>query len=215
MHDDEENTQFSISADKASIFDLRSYDAVSALLFDERTKPSCLIKGGNVIFNAACRKALGSEKAEILFHPAKAILAVRSSIDENALSEHTNYVQITKPINLSPFVPVALESAELKSGYRYRMYGTKRAKNGESVMFFDLRDAQIISEEKDGYILPDKYAERYGDGYYENLAACDLHKIDIEGLWQALHESRPADSLAGDIIELTDFRHNTLAEFGL
>jgi len=110
---------------------------------------------------------------------------------------------------------VALESAGLKSGYQLRLYGTKRAKDGACIMFFDLRDAKIMSEKKDGYILPDKYAERYGDGYYENLAACDLHKIDIEGLWQALHESKPADSLAGDIVELTNFRQNTLAEFGL
>jgi DNA invertase Pin-like site-specific DNA recombinase len=215
VYEDEADTEVSIFADKASIFDLRSYDTVSALLFDERTKPSCLIKGGRVIFNAACRKALGSEKAEILFHPAKAVLAVRSSVDEDALSKHANNVLITKPINLSPFVPVALESAKLKSDYKYRIYGTKRAKNGACIMFFDLRDAKMISEEKDGYILPDKYAERYGDGYYENLAACDLHKIDIEGLWQALQESRPANSLAGDIVELTDFRQNTLAEFGL
>jgi hypothetical protein len=42
-----------------------------------------------------------------------------------------------------------------------------------------------------------------------------LHKIDIDGLWQALQESRPTESLAGDIIELTDFRQNTFAEFGL
>ena len=82
-------------------------------------------------------------------------------------------------------------------------------------MFFDLRDAKIISEQKDGYLLPEKYAHRYGDGYYENLAACDLHKIDIEGLWQALQESRPTESLAGDVIELTDFSQNSLAEFGL
>ena len=101
------DTEINLYADKASIFDLRNYDAVSALLFEERTKPSCLLKEGRVIFNAACHKALESEKAEILFHPAKAILAVRSSVNENYLSDHTNNVLITKPINLSPFVPVA------------------------------------------------------------------------------------------------------------
>ena len=208
---EEADTEINIFADKASIFDLRSYDAVSALLFDERVKASCLIKDGKVIFNAACRKMLGSRKAEILFHPTKAILAVRSPVDENEFQG----VLISKPVSLTPFVPVALESARLHFGYRYRMYGTKRTKNGESIMFFDLRDAKIISEQKDGYILPDKYTKRYGDGYYENLTAYDLHKIDIEGLWQALQESKPANSLAGDIVELTDFRQNILAEFGL
>jgi len=63
--------------------------------------------------------------------------------------------------------------------------------------------------------LPEKYAKRYGDEYYENLVACDLHKVDIEGLWQALHESKPTDLLAGNIVELTEFSQNSLSEFGL
>ena len=50
---------------------------------------------------------------------------------------------------------------------------------------------------------------------YENLAACSLHKIDIEGLWQALEESRPTDSLDGQIVELTEFCQKNLTEFGL
>ena len=211
VYEEETDTEISIFADKASIFDLRSYDTISALLFDERMKASCLIKNGKITFNKACRKTLGAEKAEILFHPVKAILAVRSPVDKNEFQG----VLISKPVSLAPFVPMVLESARLHFGYRYRMYGTKRTKNGESIMFFDLRDAKIISEEKDDYILPSKYAERYGDGYYENLTACDLHKIDIDGLWQALQESRPADSLAGDIVKLTDFRQKALAEFEL
>jgi DNA invertase Pin-like site-specific DNA recombinase len=211
VSEDEDNSEINIFADQASIFDLRTYDTVSALLFDEHLKPSCLIKGGKITFNAACRKALGAEKAEILFHPMKSILAIRSSADENNFQD----VLITKPIHLSSFVPVALEAAELKSEYQYRIYGTKRTKNGESIMFFDLRDAKIILEEKNGCVLPKKYAERYGEGYYENLTAYDLHKIDIEGLWQALYESRPADSLAGQIVELTEFRQKSLAEFKL
>lgn len=82
-------------------------------------------------------------------------------------------------------------------------------------MLFDLRNAEIVPVEKDAYILPGKYAGRYGDSYYENIAACGLHKIDIEGLWEALHESRPADVLAGQIVELTEFCRDSLAQFEL
>jgi hypothetical protein len=60
-------------ADKASIFDLRTYDIVSTFSFDDRTKPACSIKDGKIIFNVACKKALRAEKAEMLFHPLKAI----------------------------------------------------------------------------------------------------------------------------------------------
>jgi len=205
--EENDNSEVSIFADKVSVFDLRSYDTVSDLLFDERTKPSCTIKDNKIIFNAACRKSLGMEKAELLFHPTKAIFAIRSPINES--------VSITKPIHLSSFVPVALESAGLKSEYQYRMCGTKRTKNGENIMLFDLHNAEIILKEKEGCILPEKYAKRYGDEYYENLVACDLHKVDIEGLWQALHESKPTDSLVGNIVELTEFSQNSLSEFGL
>ena len=207
--EEENNSEISIFADKASIFDLRTYDTISTLLFDDHTKPHCTIKNGKITFNAACRKSLGAEKAEILFQPEKAIFALRSPANEK------ESVLITKSVHLSAFVPIALESAELKTEYQYRIYGTKRAKNGESIMFFNLLDAEIISKEKDKYILPNKYAERYGNGYYENLTDCNLHKIDIEGLWQASHESKPASSLAGQILELTEFNQKSLAEFGL
>lgn len=211
----DEDPEISILADKASIFDLRAYDIVSTFSFDGHAKPSCSIKDGKITFNAVCKKALGVGKSEILFHPSKAILALRSSADEAVFSEHIKGVHIAKPLYLSQFVPIALESAGLEPGHRYRIHGTKRTKNGESIMLFDLRNAEIIPAEKDVYILPEIYIERYGDGYYENIAACGLHKIDIEGLWQALHESRPADSLAVQIVELTEFCQQSLAEFEL
>ena len=209
--EEEDSSEISISADKASIFDFRTYDTVSTLLFDSHIKPFCSIKDNKISFNVACRKVLGAEKAEILFHPTKAILAIRSS----AYEKNSQNMFITKPIHLSQFVPVALEAAGLKSGYRYRIFGTRRAKNDENMMLFDLLNAEILPEEKDCYILPDKHAKRYGDGYYENLAACDLHKIDFEGLWQALHESRPTGSLAGKIVELTEFCQTSLTGFGI
>lgn len=214
VYEKEENAEISIFADKASVFDFRAYDTVSTFSFENRMKPFCSIKSSKITFNAACKLALGAGEAEILFHPLKAILALRSS-GGKVSSEHTNKICITKPIHISPFVPIALESAGLKAGYRYCTYGTRRTKKGESVILFDLRNAEIISPRKDTYILPDKYAERYGSGYYENIVACGLHKIDIDGLWQALSESRPTDSLAGDIIELTEFCQKSLAEFDL
>jgi DNA invertase Pin-like site-specific DNA recombinase len=209
----EEDPEVSIFADRASIFDLRTYDIVS-FSFDNRTKPACSIKGDRITFNAACKKALRAEKAEILFHPFKMILVLRSMSGE-APFDCTNDICITKPVLYSHFIPIALEAAGFKSGYQYRIYGTKRTKESESIILFDLRDAEIISPEKDIYILPDKYNGRYGGSYYENVTACGLYKVDVEGLWQALHESRPAGSLAGQIVELTEFCQKTLAEFEL
>jgi Site-specific recombinases, DNA invertase Pin homologs len=214
VYEEDEAPEISIFADKASVFDLRTYDIVSTLSFDDRTKPACSIKKGKIIFNAACSKALGTGEVEILFHPLKAILALRASVKKGR-AKHLNEICITKSVHLSHFVPIALESARLKSGYQYRIHGTKRTKKDESIMFFDLQNAEIIPSKKDIYILPNKYAEHYGSSYYENIIACGLHKIDIDGLWQALHESKPADSLAGQIVELTEFCQNSLAEFNL
>ena len=211
VYKEEENSEIIIFADKISVFDFRDYDTVSALYFDDHKKPSCSINKGKLIFNSACIKAFGAEKAEILFHPIKSIIAIRSSLKEKDFQG----ISITKPISLSSFIPVALESAELKSEYQYRIYGTKRTKNGESIMFFELNNAKIISKEKNGHILPNKYAERYGSGYYENFTACDLYKIDIEGLWQALTESKPTDSFVEKILELSDFCQKNLEEFDL
>lgn len=214
VYEANEDPEINIFADKASIFDFRTYDIVSTFSLDDRRKPACSIKEGKITFNVACRKALGTGNVEILFHPLKSILALRPKTDKVS-SERINEVCIAKPVHLSHFIPIALESAELKSGYRYRIYGTKRTKEGESIMLFDLQNTEIIPDKKDSYILPDKYLSRYGNGYYENITACGLHKIDFDGLWQALHESRPADSLAGDIVELTEFCQKSLAEFEL
>jgi len=147
IHQVEDDSEISILADQASKFDFRKFETVSSVLFNDRMQPSCSITDGKIIFDAACRKSLGAGKAEILFHPAKAILALRSPVNEMAFL-------ITKPVHLSSFVPVALESAGLKSGYGYRMYGTKRRKNGESIMFFNLREAEIISKKKNSCIFP-------------------------------------------------------------
>lgn len=214
VYEEDETSEINILADKASIFDLRTYDIVSSFSLHDRAKPSCSIKNGKIFFNRACYKSLGTEKAELLFHPSKAILVLRSSVKKLS-HKCINDIHITKPVYLSQFVPVALESAGLNSEYRYRIYGTKRTRNEEKIILFDLLNTEIIPPKKDVYILPDKYAEHYGNGYYENIFICDLYKIDIEGLWQALQESRPADSLAGQIVELTEFCQRSLAEFEL
>jgi DNA invertase Pin-like site-specific DNA recombinase len=203
----EENPTISIFANEVSNFDFRKCEVVSALLIGDRSKRICTIKDGKIIFNAACRKAFGDKKIEILFHPTKSILALRSPIDKSC----TSGTEITKPISLSSFVPVVLESAELNPKYQYRMYGTKRTKDGETIMFFDLHNAQIIAG-KDEYILPKKYAERYGNDFYENLTTCDVHKIDLEGVWQALQKSKQFDLSAGQVIELTEFCKDSLAK---
>jgi len=200
VYNEQEDSEITIFANQVSGFDLRPYDTVSNLLFEDRAKPSCTIHNGKITFNAACHKALEADKAEILFHPAKAILAVRSAAEGTTL--------ITKPVALSRFIPVALESAGLKYGRRYRIYGTRK----EKTMFFDLNNAKIITKDKDGFLLPIKYSERYGEGFYENHSYLDLHNIDVEGL---LYESLPADAFAKQIDELNEFCLNSLAEFGL
>jgi len=208
---EEIDSEVNIFAPKISVFDFRNHETVSTLLYNDPQKPSCLVKNIAIVFNVACRKTLGAKNVEMLFHPVKSILALRSPVPQKSVQN----VSLAKPVHLASFIPVAMESAGLQTGYKYRVYGTKRTKNNENIMLFNLRNAMIVSGEKDACILPQKYAGRYGEGYYENLAACDLHKIDIDGVWQALHESRPADSLAGQIIELADFCRQSLAEFGL
>ncbi len=214
VYEQEEDSEDSIFADKASRFDLRAYDIISSFSFDDRKKPTCSIRNNKITFNAACKKALRTEKAEVLFHPLKSIIVLRS-LSTKTTVECIDDVCITKAIHYSHFIPIALESAELKSGYQYRIYGTKRTKENESIMFFNLRDAEIIPHKKGIYILPYKYNSRYGNDYYENITTCGLHKIDIEGLWQALHESKPTDSLAGNIVELTEFCQKSMAKFEL
>jgi hypothetical protein len=88
-------------------------------------------------------------------------------------------------------------------------------------MLFDLNDAEFVGQVKTAkteypeFILPQKYIDKYGEEFYQNMVATNLHRIDIDGLWQALYESQPTDSLSGQLIELAEFCDKSLDEFGI
>ena len=211
VYEVEEDSEISIFADKISLFDLRNFNTVSTLFFEDIAKPSCLIKNGKLTFNAACNKMLGVETAELLFHPSKAFFAVRTPTNE---TKNQN-VSITTSNSLPSFIPIALESAGLEPEYQYRIYGTKRTKNKESVMFFSLCDAKIISKEKNSFLVPKKHMDSFGNGFYENHTIYDLHKIDYENFWELSVDSKPTCSFHEHIAELDDFCQQSFAEFGL
>jgi len=220
---DEENEQeVRITAEKTGVFDFRAYETVSPLLFDdEKNRASCVINNGTISFNAACRMSLAAEEMELLFHPQRAVLAIRQSADnKDDVIKIKAQTGGSKSISFANFMPVALESADLQANYKYRIYGTKRTKNGENIMLFDLSDAQILSQNKESndseeYILPVRYAQSYGREYYSNIVSGGLHRIDVNNLWQALEESRVFDPLVGQVLELKEFSQNIMVEFGI
>ena len=204
--------KISIEANKFSVFDFRNFESVSSLLFNDISKPSCTIIKGKISFNLSCRKIMSSfEFVEMLFDPVQSILALRSSKNKKT----GNHISLYKSIHISSFTPIALESADLDIKYKYRFFGTKRDKGNETILLFSLREAIVISDSKDKSLLPSKYAHKYGDDYYENITKCNLHKIDIEGLWEAMQESKPHESVEAQLIELTEFCQKSFTAFGL
>ncbi|MCL2860953.1 MAG: recombinase family protein [Firmicutes bacterium] len=220
MVDEHDEEEIYITADKAGVFDLRTYETVSTLLFDEeKNRISCTIKDSAITFNAACRHSLNSNEVEVLFHPQKALVAIRQVTDKADSIAIAARNGVSKKVALSSFLPVALESAGLKEAFKYRIYGTQRVRNGENIILFDLSDAQIVPDKKGSnevsFILPSRYAQSYGKEYYSNLVSSGLHRVDVDDLWQALQESKVYDPLAGQVLELKEFCNEVMNEFGI
>ena len=215
-----------VLAQRMGYFDLRKWEAVSPLLFDNiSNKPHCKIKEGYIWFNATAVREMAAEFVEVLFHPRERVIAVRPSISSKeeavCIAKVKDGRLVPQKVRLTDFFAEVYSESKIKPAHTIRCFGehrirrieSKRTKTDEWVMFFDLREIEICTGGE--VAVPKRLATAYGSEYYEKFTVCGINQIDIKELWEILTEGQSCDSLAGQMIDLVPFCEQTIKDFGL
>ena len=133
-------------------FDLRGYEIARAQFFDIRDSITVTFTVDQVSFNKAAIKKLDCEYVELLIHPDKKILAVRccDQVEKNAIqwAKAADGGYRLRLIRGTAFMPTIYELLSWKRQCKYRVIGNYVEKNGESAIFFDMKETKIIVPER-------------------------------------------------------------------
>lgn len=211
-----------ISADKGD-FDLRGFEIVRSQLFNIPQKLRMNIANEKIKFTTACFEKLGyPENIELLVHPSRKIFAVRQaasgSRDQFKWFKKSENKYIAKAINGRPFLPAIYELFDWHPSFQYKVSGYLLKKGGESVLFFNIDDTQVIipseeipQEHKEvinSYIsnkgipaYPESWGDSFGDEYYHHENTLLLPGVNTSEPWNI---STGGVALGEQIINPTD-----------
>lgn len=183
-----------------SNFDLSDFEKVDSQLFSNAQQPMCWFKYNQMYFNRACLdKMKNTQYIELLFEPNEKILAIRSC---NEYDDYAIKWGVEKNDKLSPLTKtssgishILFDCMEWNQDYRYRMIGVRRTKNNDSIVLFDLNNAEAIYREELESDDPDKIVSKitsyydeylvdhFGNNFYDDIYSMRLYLMDIFKKW--------------------------------
>ena len=201
-----------------SNFDLSDFEKVDSQLFSTVSQPMCWFKYNQMYFNRACiDKMKNTQYIELLFEPTEKLLAIRSC---NEYDDYAIKWGVEKNDKLSPITKtssgishVLFDCMEWNEDYRYKMIGVRRTKNNDSIVIFDLNNAEAIcreeleSENPDEVISKitsyyDEYlSEHFGNNFYDDIYTMRLYMMDILKKWNLGAELVPIENPKEWLIE--------------
>ena len=149
------DTSKQITSECASIkaesknFDLRGYEIARSQFFDNTTdRISVTFTSGEIRFSTTAVKKIGSTPVELLIHPEKQILAVRTVKKDckNAMhwgKEHNGSLS-PREISGAAFLPSLFALLQWNTDCRYRIIGIKYGQNSDSILLFNLKETEIF-----------------------------------------------------------------------
>jgi DNA invertase Pin-like site-specific DNA recombinase len=220
------NENMVVLAQRTGYFDLREWVAVASSLFDNGIKkPNCQIKNGQIWFNSAAVREMNTEYVEVLFHPVERVIAIRPSSASKAesikVARKINGKLKSQKVSLADFFAVVYTESKIKPEHIIRCFGERRIKRIESkrkstdewVLFFDLREAEILVGNE--IAIPKRSAIAYGNEFYEKYTVCGINQIDVKEVWEVLTPGEENNSLAGQMIELLPFAKEILKDINV
>ena len=195
-------------------FDFRGYEIARSQFFNTKAKITITFSSKNILFSAECVNRLkGTLFVELLVNPVKQQFAVRSSDNKKSTSlkwaRHNNNSIIPKTIGGTAFLPTLYEIAGWNISQRYKIQGTVHQKENESVIIFDIKDAEIImpsssalpddveslsTSGKDNVVgYPSEWANDFGAGYYTYAQIKELINYMKTGTWNISDDGQPLD----------------------
>lgn len=180
-------------------FDLRGYEIARSQFFDSTDRITVTFSQGDIRFSCPAVRRLESTLVELLMHPQKRILAVRTTGKEcrNAMqwSKKKSGVSFPRGISGTAFLPTLYSLLGWKDDCRYRITGIKRGKGNDAILLFNLTEPEIFipndtvsslpesdtsvkpftdSNRRNVRAYPPDWADTFGSNYYSHAQAQEL-----------------------------------------
>lgn len=180
-------------------FDLRGYEIARSQFFDSTDRITVTFSQGDIRFSCPAVRRLESTLVELLMHPQKRILAVRTAGKEcrNAMqwSKKRNGVSFPREISGTAFLPTLYALLGWKDDCRYRITGIKRGRGNDAILLFNLTEPEIFipndtvsslpesdtsikpftdSNRRNVRAYPPDWADTFGSNYYSHAQAQEL-----------------------------------------
>ena len=180
-------------------FDLRGYEIARSQFFDSTDRITVTFSQGDIRFSCPAVRRLESTLVELLMHPQKQILAVRTAGKEcrNAMqwSKKKSGISFPRGISGTAFLPTLYSLLGWKDDCRYRITGIKRGKGNDAILLFNLTEPEIFipndtvsslpesdtsvkpftdSNRRNVRAYPPDWADTFGSNYYSHAQAEEL-----------------------------------------
>lgn len=180
-------------------FDLRGYEIARSQFFDSTDRITITFSQGDIRFSCPAVRRLESTLVELLMHPQKQILAVRTAGKEcrNAMqwSKKKSGISFPRGISGTAFLPTLYSLLGWKDDCRYRITGIKRGKGNDAILLFNLTEPEIFipndtvsslpesdasvkpftdSNRRNVRAYPPDWADTFGSNYYSHAQAQEL-----------------------------------------
>lgn len=180
-------------------FDLRGYEIARSQFFDSTDRITVTFSQGDIRFSCPAVRRLESTLVELLMHPQKQILAVRTAGKEcrNAMqwSKKKSGISFPRGISGTAFLPTLYSLLGWKNDCRYRITGIKRGKGNDAILLFNLTEPEIFipndtvsslpesdtsvkpftdSNRRNVRAYPPDWADTFGSNYYSHAQAQEL-----------------------------------------
>ncbi len=195
-----------LSLEKGSL-DLSGYEIVRSQFMSASGRLAVRLSSSSLSFSkSALHKCSGAEYIELLIHPRKKILAVRTTDSSSHYAvkwcKKTYESITTTTISGSAFLPTIFRLAGWRSNGTYKILGYSYAIDNENVLFFNMNEAlmilnedELLSEDADTSqsnpisdagstgkrkrkinAFPADWSDSFGEKYYKSLA---IHNEEI------------------------------------
>lgn len=180
-------------------FDLRGYEIARSQFFDSTDRITVTFSQGDIRFSCPAVRKLESTLVELLMHPQKQILAVRTAGKEcrNAMqwSKKKSGISFPRGISGTAFLSTLYSLLGWKDDCRYRITGIKRGKENDAILLFNLTEPEIFipndtvsslpesdtsvkpftdSNRRNVRAYPPDWADTFGSNYYSHAQAQEL-----------------------------------------
>lgn len=202
-------------------FDLRGFEIARGQFFDTANKVCITFSDDSIKFSTECVRKFQSNYVELLVHPDKKILAVRSAKpeDKNAIqwSKHSNGQTIPRPTSGTAFLPNLYELFQWKTDCKYRILGVRKSNGEDEIILFNLQDTEIliptstlenipgeeplnapfaedvkpIGTKNSILAVPEEWVHNFGNNFYRHSQARELAAFSANGNWNIKTEGTP------------------------